>query len=124
MDFPIFLQSGFQPNQKTDKQGIYLDWWRELEPKNWVVLIYTNCLNRLIKKSDELFSLFTYIISISPNLVNQDTLTIFGKTNLFVSHIVLSYLGFNLGKETFSLSPLFYNYYTKLLHHQRDKHSY
>ena len=23
MDFPIFLQSGFQPNQKTDKQGIY-----------------------------------------------------------------------------------------------------
>ena len=121
----------------------------------------------------KLFSLFTYIISISPNLVNQDTLTIFGKTNLVVSHIVLSYLGFNcrvkndffthssltiildylninetntltifgktnlvvshivlsylgfnLGKETFSLSPLFYNYYTKLLHHQRDKHSY
>ena len=28
MDFPIFLQSGFQPNQNTDKQGIY---WELME---------------------------------------------------------------------------------------------
>ena len=28
MDFPIFLQSDFQPNQKTDKQGIY---WELME---------------------------------------------------------------------------------------------
>ena len=54
MDFPIFLQSGFYWTRQNIK-GFIGNWWRELEPKNWVVLIYTNCLNRLIKKSVETF---------------------------------------------------------------------
>ena len=49
MDFPIFLQSGFQPNQKTDKGFIGTNGGK-LEPKKLVVLIYTYGLNRLIKR--------------------------------------------------------------------------
>ena len=64
MDFPIFLQSGFQPNQNTDKQGIY---WELMEGVRTEELSGSN-LHKLSKSSYQkewvkLLSLFTYIIS-------------------------------------------------------------
>ena len=47
MDFPIFLQSGFQPNQNTDKQGIY---WELMEGVRTEELSGSN-LHKLSKSS-------------------------------------------------------------------------
>ena len=63
----------FNRTRKRILRDLFLNYWRELEPKNWVVLIYTNCLNRLIKRELKSFLiLYKYYTNIFTNSqVNQ-----------------------------------------------------
>ena len=64
MDFPIFLQSGFQPNQKTDSKGFIFELMEGVRTEE----LNGSNLHKLSKSSYQkewvkLLSLFIYIIS-------------------------------------------------------------